>query len=257
MCDYDLCCDGTEEYTGVGGVKCPNKCDEIGKEHRRIEDERNKALEKASKKRKTMAKESRELRRRVEAKIASIKEEITALAAKRDDLQRKHDEAVAAEAGKVVKGAGTGGKLGVLVGLAKERIEELRETLQEVNDERKDLRGKVSELEGILRKFREEYNPNFNDEGVKSAVKSWEDYAAKIAGETKQEIPDAEIRDVLSEDSQETGINWQEFEEGELSDTDIREFLRALPRRPATDIIQSIHLRPTCLDSLVTSSTTS
>jgi len=224
VCDYELCCDGTEEYSGVGGVKCPNKCAEIGKEHRRIEDERKKALEKASKKRKTMAKESKELRRRVEAKIASIKAEINELTAKRDDLQRKHNEALAADAGKVVKGAGSGGKLGVLVGLAKERINELRETLQEVQDERKELRGKVNELEEILRKFREEYNPNFNDEGVKSAVKAWEDYAAKTAAEAKTEIPDAEIRDVLSEDSEETGINWQEFEEGEVSDTDIRKF---------------------------------
>lgn len=225
VCDYDLCCDGTEEYSGTGGVKCPNKCAEIGKEYRRVEEDRKNALEKATKKRKTMAKESKELRRRVEAKIASIKDEINGLIAKRDDLQKKHDEAVAADAGKVVKAPGAGGKLGILVGLAKERIDELRESLQEVVEDRIELRAKVDELEGILRKFREEYNPNFNDEGVKSAVKAWEDYAAKSAAESKAEIPDTELQAVLSEDSEETGINWREFEEGELSDTDIRKCL--------------------------------
>ncbi|EXK24263.1 protein kinase C substrate 80K-H [Fusarium oxysporum f. sp. melonis 26406] len=32
VCDYDLCCDGSEEYKGVGGVRCENRCSEIGKE---------------------------------------------------------------------------------------------------------------------------------------------------------------------------------------------------------------------------------
>ncbi|KAH6692213.1 glucosidase II beta subunit-like protein [Plectosphaerella plurivora] len=221
VCDYDLCCDGTEEYSGVGGVKCPNKCAEIGKEHRRIEEDRRKALEKAGKRRKTMAKESRELRRRVEARIATLTTDVEALVAKRDELVKKHDAIVAADAGKVIKEGGAGGKLGVLVGLAKERIEELRETLQEVFDDRKDLKAKVDELETILRNFREDYNPNFNDEGVKTAVKAWEDYAAKLGGDAKTEIPDTDIDAVLSEDSEETGINWQEFEDGDLSDTDI------------------------------------
>jgi protein kinase C substrate 80K-H len=224
VCDYNLCCDGTEEYSGVGGVKCPNKCAEIGKEYRRVEEERRKALEKAGKRRKTMAKESRELRRRVEARIASLTTEVEGLVAKRDELVKKHDSIVAADAGRVIKEGGAGGKLGVLVGLAKERIEELRETLQEVFDDRKELKAKVDELENILRNFREDYNPNFNDEGVKTAVKAWEDYAAKLGGDAKTEIPDTDINAVLSEDSEETGINWQEFEDGELSDTDIRKF---------------------------------
>lgn len=228
VCDYDLCCDGTEEYGGVGGVKCPNKCDEIGKEYRRVEEQRRSALEKAGKRRKTMAKESRELRRRVEAKIATLTADIQALITKRDDLSKKHDAIVASDAGKVVKSAGPGGKLGVLIGLAKDRIDELRETLQEVFDDRKDLKAKVDELETILRNFRADYNPNFNDEGVKTAVKSWEDYAARLGGDdAKSEIPDVDVEAVLSEDTEETGINWQEFEEGEVTDTDISELSRA------------------------------
>ncbi|KAM0332418.1 hypothetical protein ACHAQA_002698 [Verticillium albo-atrum] len=93
FCDYDLCCDGSEEYSGVGGVECPNKCDEIGKEFRRVEGGRKKALEKAGKRRKIMVKESRELRRRVEAKIDSLTAEVITLMAKRDD----YDARIAAE----------------------------------------------------------------------------------------------------------------------------------------------------------------
>ncbi|KAM0327429.1 hypothetical protein ACHAQA_005715 [Verticillium albo-atrum] len=220
ICDYDLCCDGSEEYAGVGGAKCENRCAEIGKEYRRVEEERKKAVEKAAKKRRTMAKESKELRRRVEARISSLQAEIVGLTAKKAELEKKYEETQQSEKGKVVKSGGIGGKLGVLVGLAKERIDELRDTLQEIVEERKELRSKVDELEGILRRFKEEYNPNFNDEGVKSAVKGWEDYAAKGA-EAKVAITQEELDDVLSDDTESTGINWKEFEEDDATDTDI------------------------------------
>ncbi|CRK30320.1 hypothetical protein BN1708_000854 [Verticillium longisporum] len=220
ICDYDLCCDGSEEFTGAGGVKCENRCAEIGKEYRRVEEERKKAVEKAAKKRRTMAKESKELRRRVEAKIASLEIEIAGLAAKKVELEKKYEDAQQSEKGKVIKGGGIGGKLGVLVGLAKERIDELRDTLQEIAEEREKLRSKVEELEGILRRFKEDHNPNFNDEGVKSAVKGWEDYAAKAA-DAKVAITQEELDDVLSDDTESTGINWKEFEEDSTTDTDI------------------------------------
>ncbi|KAF6798818.1 glucosidase 2 subunit beta precursor [Colletotrichum sojae] len=220
-CDHDICCDGTEEYGKVGGVKCENKCNEIGKEYRRVEAERNAAIEKAAKRRRTMAKESRELRRRVAAKADSLKEEVKTLEAKKEELETKLQETERAERGKVVQGEGSGGKLGNLVSLAKGRIQELRETLEDVVAQRDELRNKVTELEGILSRFKEEYNPNFNDEGVKRAVKGWEDYAANSANEPKSDDLEADIKEVLVEDNESSGINWKEFEEEEGTDTDI------------------------------------
>jgi len=222
ICDYDLCCDGTEEYAGVGGVKCENRCAAIGKEHRRAEDERKQSKERAAKRRSTLVKESRELKRQVEARIVKFKEELAALELKRDDLKAKLDEVERQERGKVVQGTGQGGKLGVLVDLAKKRVKELRDTLDKVIDQRDDYKDKVEELEDILRKFKEEYNPNFNDEGVKQAVKSWEDYAAASA-EPQSDLVDADVLAILQEDSETSGINFKEFEEEEApSDTDIR-----------------------------------
>ncbi|TDZ14092.1 Glucosidase 2 subunit beta [Colletotrichum orbiculare MAFF 240422] len=220
-CDYDLCCDGTEEYGKAGGVKCENRCKEIGKEFRRVEAERKAAIDKAAKKRKTMAKESRELRRRVEAKVDTLKEEVKALEDKKEELEQKLQETERSERGKVVKGEGSGGKLGTLVNLAKARVVELRETLEDVVTQRNDLRSKVNELEGILGRFKEEYNPNFNDEGVKRAVKAFEDYAANAASEPKSDDLEADIKEVLVEDNESSGINWKEFEEAEATDTDI------------------------------------
>lgn len=246
VCDYDLCCDGSEEYSGVGGVKCKNKCAEIGKEHRRLEDEKRRNMERAGKKRKTMASEAAELRRRAEAKLAELEVEVTRLDAKHRELQQKHAQVEQEEKGKVVRGAGeggsgAGGKLGVLIGLAKTRVNELRSTLNSVVDQRDDLKKRVDELETILRKFKVEYNPNFNDEGVKAAVKGFEDYAAREVAEIKDEIPDSEILEILKEDSATSGVNWREFEEGGGDDTDV---CKSTPfrtsRRCVTDLRPSV-----------------
>lgn len=223
VCDHDLCCDGSEEYSGVGGVKCQNRCAEIGKEYRRLEEEKRKNMEKAAKKRRTMKNEAQELRQRVETTIASLKQEIVALDAKNEDLARKHREIEQQEKGKVVRSEGTGGKLGVLVGLAKTRVKELRETLGNVVDQRDALKDRVEELEELLKKFKQDYNPNFNDEGVKTAVKSFEDYAARQETEGNvKDIADADVLSVLNEDSETNGINWKEFEDADGSDTDVR-----------------------------------
>jgi len=220
VCDYDLCCDGTEEYGKVGGVKCENKCAEIGKEWRRIDKERKENLERANKKRRTMVKESKELRRQVEARVKNLGVEIIDLEKKQAELATKLEEVERSERGKVVRNEGTG-KLGVLAGLAKSRVNELREALTKVVDDRRQLQDKVTELEGILSAFKEEYNPNFNDEGVKKAVRAWEDYAAKKSEQANNELNESDFSEIMKEDGESTGINWDEFRE-ESSDTDIR-----------------------------------
>ncbi|KAI1431034.1 glucosidase II beta subunit-like protein-domain-containing protein [Xylaria sp. CBS 124048] len=219
VCDYDICCDGSEEYGHAGGVKCENKCAEIGKEWRRIEKLRQDNLERANKRRRTMVKESKELRRQVEARVVKLEAEIRDLEQKEAELKTKFEEIERSERGKVVKNEGPG-KIGVLAGLAKGRVAELREALADVEGDRKQLLERVAELEGILSTFKEEYNPNFNDEGVKKAVRAWEDYAAKKAEKT-EELDESSIAEIMKEDSETSGINWNEFQEDEVSDTDI------------------------------------
>lgn len=222
MCDYDLCCDGSEEYAHVGGVKCENRCAEIGKEYKRLADEKGQKMEKAAKQKNAMVTEAQQMRQKAEAKITQLNMEIKALEVKKTDLQKKHAAAQLQDRGRVVKSEGTGGKLGVLIGVAKTRVNELRHTLDKVVEQRNDLRSRVEELETVLRKFKEEYNPNFNDEGVKSAVKSWEDYAAREADTVRPQVIDSDVEDVLKEDSETDGVNWGEFEGGEDgSDTDV------------------------------------
>lgn len=224
VCDYNLCCDGTEEFSHVGGVKCENRCGPIGKEWRTLQENRKLAEDRATKLRQALATKSHDLRRQVEVNIGRLTGEIALLETRRDELKAKLDEVEKQDRGKVVDGEGQGGKLGVLVGLAKKRVQELRDTLDEVLDQRDDLQDKVDELETILSKFKEEYNPNFNDDGVKAAVKSWEDYAAKTATQKKPQLSDSDINELMKEDSETSGINWDEFAEEEGSDADIRKY---------------------------------
>jgi protein kinase C substrate 80K-H len=221
VCDHDICCDGSDEFAHVGGVQCENRCNAIGKEYRRLEEERRQSKERSAKRRRTLAKEARELRRRVEAKVTALKAELQGLEIKKGEMQKKYEEVERSERNKVVKVEGQGGKIGVLVGLAKTRVSELRNALDKVLDQRDDLQDRVDQLEDILTKFKEEYNPNFNDEGVKAAVKGWEDYAAAQAGEKQSEITDADILEMLKEDSETSGINWAEFENSDASDVDV------------------------------------
>ena len=79
-----------------------------------------------------------------------------------------------------------------------------------------DTRARVKELEEILSKFKVEYNPNFNDEGVKRAVRSWEDYAAK--GTLEGAVNNAQDRDldeIAKPDDEKAGINWEQWENEE------------------------------------------
>ncbi|KAL2128110.1 hypothetical protein VTI74DRAFT_9647 [Chaetomium olivicolor] len=237
VCDHELCCDGSDESAHVGGVHCENRCDAIGREYRRLEDERRKSKERSAKRRRTMVKEARELRRRVEAKVAALKAEIEGLELKKVDLQKRYEEVERFERSKVVKTDGQGGKLGVLVGLAKARVAELRNALDKLLDQRDDLQDRVDQLEDILSKLKEEYNPNFNDEGVKAAVKSWEDYAAGQARE-KSDISDADIMEMIKEDGEASGINWAEFEGEAASDVDVVYNWEAYVPLPVSEFIR-------------------
>lgn len=222
VCDYDLCCDGSDEYAHKGGVQCENRCAAIGKEYRRVEDERRQSWERAIKQRRTLVKEAKELRRQVEARIVKLQDEVADLEKKQQRLQKELAETERIEKGRVVQpGKSKAGKLGVLVGLAKKRVADLRDALDKLLDNRDDLQDRVTELEDILRKLQTDYNPNFNDEGVKAAVHAWEDYAAKASDEKKAKLEDADVYAVLKEDSEENGINWQEFDVDDSADTDI------------------------------------
>jgi protein kinase C substrate 80K-H len=256
VCDYELCCDGSDEWAQVGGLHCPDRCKEIGKEWRKKEDERKSSMSKASKKRKELVDQAQRLRKEVEDQVSNLKTEIVAFETKVRDLEAQLQDIERRERGKVGKVAGTVGKVGLLTTLAKDRIEELREFLIDVRSQRDGLQARVKELESILTTFKEEYNPNFNDEGVKRAVRSWEEYAAR---DKPTGTDDAHERDLdeLSKPDSETGlINWEEWKDEGEGDVDLRMYFIIYTLSPnLLTITQSTSLKSIFRNLYVTGST--
>jgi protein kinase C substrate 80K-H len=87
VCDYELCCDGTDEWEGVGGIVCENRCKEIGKEWRKQDEQRKRALGAAGKRRKELASEAARLRKEVEDRIKSLDTQIEASQLKAHGLE--------------------------------------------------------------------------------------------------------------------------------------------------------------------------
>ena len=232
VCDYQLCCDGSDEWAKVGGTKCDDRCKEIGKEWRKLDEQRQKSASNAAKRRKELVAQAAILKQEVEAKIHTLETEIQGEEIKLKGLEANLAEAERQERGKVVKKPESGGKLSMLIHLAKDRIEELREALVEVRSQRDMSKARIAELEGILTTFKQEYNPNFNDEGVKRAVRSWEDYAARDKPTIGDEAHDRDLDEIAKPDSETGAIKWNEWEEPEESDVDVRKYRpRATPGR--------------------------
>lgn len=207
----------------MGGVKCQDRCAEIGKEWRTKDEQKQRALNAATKKRQELVKDAARLRKECEDRIQTLHAQIEGSEIKLKDLQKELDETERRERLKVVKAPKEGGKLGLLVGQAQLRTEELRSNLQRVVEERDQHYLKLTRLEEILKTFQVEYNPNFNDEGVKRAVRAWEDYVAQGQSLADQPVADETAADVwnVMKSDEENGLDWTEFAEAETSDTDV------------------------------------
>ena len=166
----------------------------------------------AVRRRKELVAEASRLRTEIEQKIATLEKESQESEIKVSKLEKDVSELEKKEKYKMVKSAGTGSRTAVLAGLAKQRVEELRLLLMQTRQQRDAQRSRVQELEGLLKTFKEEYNPNFNDEGVKRAVRAWEDYAAKDLEGDWESVHDRELDEILKEDGESSGINWPEWE---------------------------------------------
>lgn len=225
VCDYDLCCDGSEEWGGL--VKCEDRCGGIGKEWRRADEQRQKSLGVAARKRRELVAEAARIKQVVRDRLQSLGTEIQGAESRVRGLEEDLAEIERKDRGKVVRGqvGKGGGKIGVLAGLARERTEELRQSLLRVREERDASRTRLEELEGILSTFKEEYNPNFNDEGVKRAVRAWEDYAARDKGVEPEAARDRDLEEITKSD-EDNGLDWAQYEDDEPSETDVCEFSR-------------------------------
>ena len=233
ICDYEMCCDGSDEWARVGGTKCEDRCKEIGKQWRKQEEQSQKSMTAALRKKKDLLVDAGRQQKEIEVHISELEAEIKGAEVKEQGLEA--DLQLAQDQDRKVVRTGKGkGKLSALTNLAKGRVEELRNALVDVRRQRDESRERVKELEDILAKVKVEYNPNFNDEGVKRAVRSYEDYAAREQGtEDSNGAIDRDLDEISKADSTDNGVNWEHWENEEdgCQDSDLGKFLSRNPSR--------------------------
>lgn len=191
----------------------------------------------ATRKRRELVAAAAVKKKEVEIAIKDLADVIKTSEVKVKELEKEMAETEKKEANKVVKSGGAG-KLGILVGLTKGRLAELRASLGKLRKQRDAYVARVSELEEILSTFKTEYNPNFNDEGVKRAVRSWDDYAAKekdllYEQHTPEEV---DLDSMLDRGEESDSIDWADFENGEeqpVDDVAARKWCSLLPISPS------------------------
>jgi len=167
------------------------------------------------------------MKKEVEDNIETTKLKIQGTAVKVRELAEKLKEVERSERNKVVEQPAQGGKYPMVVKVAQEKIEEYKGLLTKLREERNEAEKRLLVTEGILKAFKEEYNPNFNDEGVKRAVRAWEEYlAAGNDGARKNTAEDRELAHIIDEET----IDWMKLAgEAEDQGSELYQFEKYLP----------------------------
>lgn len=147
VCDYELCCDGTDEAPGV----CPNKCEEIASQFSQYSHQVNEDLKKLMKLKQKMEAEAQKKVAEINYKVEVLKQELS----KRQASTTKSKSPID--------------------GFTKS-VNELTKHIDVTNKAIEQQKEVIRSLEEILHKMMNHYNPNFNDHAVKEAIKSFQDH---------------------------------------------------------------------------------
>ncbi|KAF8451242.1 glucosidase II beta subunit-like-domain-containing protein [Terfezia claveryi] len=207
VCDYEICCDGSDEYNHVGGLQCENRCKEIGAKVKQLLGERWKVRNEGGKKRAELIEKAKVMRGELEAGLKQLEVVIEGLEKKHAGLLEEVKVVEVRERAKAVKASKKTEKTNIVREIAQQRIDELKVYLQKLRDDERDLRERLTEAEKILEGLKQTYNPNFNDEGVKGAVRKWDDYVAEGKSVARSDAEERDLDDLLNGE----GIDWDEL----------------------------------------------
>ncbi|KAI3404845.2 hypothetical protein KGF56_002362 [Candida oxycetoniae] len=173
VCDYDICCDGSDEYK-IGN--CENKCKEI---HQQFEEYRSKKLEtisRALEKKKSILMLAQTKRKEL---IKSLQDLERALPETKLNLNKLKVELEYAEQ-KEEKSESVYDHLdNEFDGLQRKIDKHIKEMSRQEN--------KIQTLEKILEWLSKNYNPNFNDLAVKDSIHKFQEY---ISNKEEDDVKD-------------------------------------------------------------------
>lgn len=165
ICDYEICCDGSDEWAGF--VKCENKCREMAAERQKREAEINRIQIEGWNARSKLVTKAASLKTGLLKEQAQIQ---TQLKLAKTRLQNAEEAVKLAELDSSMR---VGKKGDPYLERLKERIVEYQLAKNAMLEHIAIIEDRLAISEEILKNLKEEYNPNYNDEGVKNAVKAY------------------------------------------------------------------------------------
>lgn len=176
VCDYEICCDGSDENNyEIGYIPCPDKCKEINKDYNKRKDSKVKLVteglkikEKLIEKSKDLIEEIKDEKLRLTNEVNSIEIEINELETSKssislEDIDENEDNNIKSENS-------------IFISQINQYNSKLETYVNSVNSNLENYKLKLNLLESILLKMTNEYNHNFNDPAVKEAANAYQDY---------------------------------------------------------------------------------
>lgn len=184
ICDYDVCCDGSDEAEGI----CENRCIEMKKKHDKEVDEHNKKIIDGLKIKNKLLEKSKFIKLDIENLIQNYRVEIKEIEnelIKCEEERNKLDEnqELIINNFKIIEND----------------LDLLSDGLFNSFDKLNKYVVKLESLESILSKMSEEYNHNFNDPAVKQAAQDYFNFAASIKDQEEGKISIENTIDTLKE----------------------------------------------------------
>lgn len=163
ICDYDVCCDGSDEPDGV----CGNKCEELKARFESDIKLHNERILKGLKIKESIVQKSSHMKQSVQESIQSITLQIEATNRRIQEIEvekKKLDENQQLVDGKFDS--------------IYKKLEDTSSSLQSQLKEISLYIEKLESLDHILKRMTNEYNHNFNDPAVKEAANEYLNFAA-------------------------------------------------------------------------------
>ncbi|KAI5963882.1 hypothetical protein KGF57_001157 [Candida theae] len=171
VCDYDLCCDGSDEWK-LGG--CENKCEEVNRQFQDYRKEKLAFLKKAAVKKAKTIKIAQHKRQKLLNKLNSLEVQVPELKAKINNAKLQAENMEVQD---------------------NSVFDELREHFGGLADKlelhKRDIlhqESKLQALETILDFLSTHYNPNFNDAAVKEVIQKFQEYVSNKEEEALEDI---------------------------------------------------------------------
>lgn len=180
VCDYDLCCDGSDEAPGL----CPNRCAELNKAYIEEETRKNRILENGWLLRQRLVKDAAKKKNELERELSKHNEKLTNYNQKLQVAREKLENA------EIKSAASQGSELATLLSSAKEALRKAYEAAEASWQRSEKISDQLQDLEEILSTMEQDHNPNFNDMAVKAAINNFHDVMSNKIEVATLRIPD-------------------------------------------------------------------